>query len=220
MKHVQALLSTTSMLAVFTLAPGNALASKDYPTVVQSFWHMKKRLPVPGSKGCMLCHKDEAGNKGTVVQPFGITIHQKYGVGGGNPSALRRALGLVQTQLTNSDKDPVIDYMEIVVDGTSPNDPHDYVEPPPSQPVSEGGQGGEAGAAGASGAGGDGTSVTEEPLPPARTPPPLEDLPPPFTHGCALGTKTGHTAPGLAALFALGASLSARAERRRRRRKS
>jgi len=218
MKNAHPWIWTAGLLLVLGGAPREALASKDYPAVVQGFWKLKKPLPVPG-KGCMLCHKDDAGNKGTVIQPFGITIHQRYGVTGGNPSSLRRALGLVQTQLTNSDKDPVIDYTELVVDGTNPNDPHDYVAPPPPPPpVPEGGQGGEAGAAGASGAGGDGTSIIEGPLPPPP-PPPLEDLPPPFTHGCALGKPTGHAVPAPVALFALGAALSARAGRRRRRKR-
>jgi len=44
-----------------------------------------------------------------------------------------------------------------------------------------------------------------------------EDLPPPYTHGCSLGTNSGDALPALVGLFGLGASLSARATRRRRR---
>jgi len=218
MKNAHALLSAASLLAVLTVAPREAHASKDYPDVVKSFWHLKKPPKVPGTKGCMLCHKDDAGNKGTVIQPFGITVRQKFGATGANAASLRRALGLVQTQLSNSDKDPVNDYTELVVDGTNPNDPHDYVEPPPPTPPPDGGQGGEGGTAGASGAGGDGTSIIEGPLPPpVPPPPPVEDLPPPYTHGCSLGTNPGDALPALVGLFGLGASLSARATRRRRR---
>jgi len=224
MKNAQALLSMAGLLAAFSVAPREAHASKEYPALVQSYWNLKRPYKVAGTKGCMLCHKDDAGNKGTVVQPFGVTVHQRFGAQGANQGSLVRALGQVQSQRSNSDKDPVDDYTEIVVDGTNPNDPHDYVEPVVTQPVEpppEGGQGGEGGAAGASGTGGVsgeiGTSVIEGPLPPA--PPPLEDLPPPYTHGCALGaqsSKSSTAEPALIALLGLGV-LSARAARRRRR---
>jgi hypothetical protein len=176
-----------------------ASASDTYPAAVQKYWGMGTRpLPVPG-KGCQLCHKDDIGGKGKATQPFGITLHQKFHVAGANVGSLRTGLAQVQSQKTNSDKDPVVDYTEIVVDGTNPNDSRDYVEPPPPVKPSEGGQGGEAGNAGASGEGGE-AMIISGPIPP---PPSPDDLPPPFTHGCALEREAGGVGPVLMGLLGL-----------------
>jgi hypothetical protein len=211
MKNRTVLLWTGSVLVGLALWPREAHASKDYPTVIEDYWKMgRKPLPVPGTKGCLLCHTNEVGGKGTATQPFGLTLHQKLGVSGASAGSLRRALALVQTGHTNSDKDPVLDYTEIVVDGTNPNDPRSYVQPPPPPPPPEGGQGGEGNGGGASGGGGESPSVIVG----STSPPPFEELPPPFTHGCAVAARSGTSVPTLLALLWM---LSARAARRRRR---
>src|SRR4051794_18907593 len=111
MNKAHALAGGGVVLLTLALRAPEARASTDFPVVVQTYWNMRgKPLPVPGTKGCMLCHKDEIGGIGTATQPFGVTLHKKFKVNGGDAASLRRGLAAVQTQRTNSDRDLVIDY--------------------------------------------------------------------------------------------------------------
>jgi len=192
---------------VLVLAPRSALASKDYPQALQNILRMTRPIPAPGTKGCMLCHKDEVGGTGTATRPFGITLKKKAGVVGGSTSSLQAGLIYVYSHMTNSDGDPVSDYIELVVDGTDPNDGTKYAKPAP--PEADGGQGGSSGG---EGEGGQPSSGAFHPPPPL----PSGDLPPPYTHGCSIEPAKSPKGPARAVLWvgALGV-LACRARRRR-----
>jgi hypothetical protein len=203
-----------ALLLALVISPRVAEASKNYPEALQSYWRMGKRpIPAPGTKGCMLCHKDDAGGNGTATRPFGATLKKKAGVVGGNTSSLQNGLYYLWSHDTNSDGDPVSDYVEVVVDGTDPNDGRKYKDPTP--PAPEGGQGGAF-----SGEGGEGGQPPTGAFQPPPPPPPPSTLAPPYTHGCALG-PTGNARSELHALSwagALGLTAYSRASRARRRR--
>lgn len=183
---------------------GRANASSDYPSVIEQKWGLKQ-LPVRG-QGCMLCHHDDVGGVGTATQLFGVTV-RRLGAQKANAPSLRTALDGVRTRMTNSDGDPVSDYVEIAVDGTNPNDPKSFVAPLPV--TSAGGQGGESSAGDAGGA------ASEPVTQPSSEPLPTTELPPPYTHGCALGAARG--APH-AWLTLLAVAVGLRWVRRRRQR--
>ena len=201
------------LLVSLVLAPRAAQASKDYPAALQNYFRMGGRpIPAPGTKGCRLCHKDEVGGNGTATRPFGLTLKKNAGVVGGNPTSLQKGLYYVATQMTNSDGDPVSDYVEIVVDGTDPNDATKYTRP--ASPASEGGQGGDS-----STHPGEGGQASGDAFQPPPLPPPPGDLAPPYVHGCALGSS--RAAPGMTeALLAAGALAWAASGVRRKRRRA
>ncbi len=189
-------------IVAMTLTSSTAWASKNYPQVVESFWDVRT-LPVKSGKGCLLCHKSEAGGKNTTTKPFGVTLKNKGGTIGASPGSLQRGLEYVRLRGTNSDGDPVADYQEIVVDGTDPNDKNDYVPPPPPPPPPEGGQGGEgssSGEAGSTGEGGTtGVTVSQTDYPPLSP----SELPPPYVHGCTVSEPASGSPGELITLLAI-----------------
>lgn len=196
------------VLAVgLVVTPRAALASDEFITVLEQKWHIK-RLPVAG-KGCRLCHTSDSGGRGTATQPFGSTLFKQAGVKGGDTASLAKGVDYVVKNHTNSDRDPVPDYEEIVRDFTNPNDARDFKVPPEPDAGT-----GEGGAAGVTGAGGDGAV----PAPPDYyAPPPAGDLPPPFYHGCTLGQPVRRT-PHVSALLVIALAALRRVERARSRR--
>jgi hypothetical protein len=148
----------------------------------------------------------DPGVSANVQRPFGVTV-KKFGAKKADTGSLQRALNSVRAQGSNSDGDPVSDYLELAIDGTNPNDATSFVVPMP-----EGGAGGEGGAAGAAGAGGD-MAVGGSYVPPGGF-----SGPPPYEHGCSLVARADASPTGariLLVLFAFVARFACRALRAR-----
>ncbi len=99
-----------------------ALASGGYPTQLIA--------DVGGSAtppDCDVCHSTKGGG-GNPTQAFGIAMVNK-GLSGGSANAkLKTAIEALKTDMTDSDKDGVIDYDEIK-NGTNPNKSDTTTEP-------------------------------------------------------------------------------------------
>lgn len=211
----------TALLAATWLTPASALASKNYPGVVISYWRVTapSKLPVPGD-GCLLCHKTNDGGNGTIDKPFGKTM-QSHGLKGAQTNTLYTALAYVAnhsaaTPIVDSDHDAVPDYTEVAIDHTNPNDPKSFVRPPPVEIPPVGGAAGESGAGGAglqTAEGGAG-AVDHPTNGPVFLPPAAGELPPPFAHGCALARHRDTDAGAFGWLGVL-ALVGRRARRRR-----
>lgn len=199
--------------AAFGLS-GSARASETFPAYIETIWKVSS-LPVAGM-GCKLCHANDDGGLGTVVQPFGKTM-QAHGVVATDTSSLYNALVYVGQHsvvdpIVDSDGDGVPDYTEVAVDHTNPNDAHDF-KAPPVEVTQNGGAGGDSG----DGSVDDGGQASSEPvLPPVFAPPSAADLPPPFTHGCAMVPARSRNEAALTALFAMLVSIRIGGRRRTR----
>lgn len=187
---------------------GTASASSTYPDIVKKTWNITGNLAGASAMGCTLCHQNDDGGFGTATRPFGKTMLSQHAIGA-TPDSLPGALNRDRSLALDSDGDKVSDYQELALDHTNPNDPKSFKLPPPPAPdAGGGGQGGDSGTDG--GQGGQTALVS----PPPYSAPPLEDLPPPFEHGCALAPAPA--CGGFAASLAL--ALAAFARRRSRQR--
>ena len=101
-----------------------AVASIEYPTLVKSYWGVKK-LPVTGGDGCPLCHTTDPGMLGTANQRFALTL-KGFGLQSLNDNALKAALDKNKSMMSDSDGDGYSDYEELVVYGTNPDDANDH----------------------------------------------------------------------------------------------
>ena len=187
---------------------GTASASSTYPDIVKKTWNISGNLAGASAQGCTLCHQNDEGGFGTATRPFGKTMLSQHAIGA-TPDSLPGALNRDRALALDSDGDKVSDYQELAIDRTNPNDPKSFkLLPPPPPDAGSGGQGGDSGTDGGQG------GQTDLGLPPPYSAPPLEDLPPPFEHGCALAPAP--TCGGFAASLAL--ALAAFARRRSRQR--
>ena len=82
--------------AASVCAPGVALASPDYPGVIQD--HLTMPCPPP----CTLCHSSSSGGVGTVSKPFGKTLKDGYGL-------TRRDADLLRSKLDEMEQPVVVD---------------------------------------------------------------------------------------------------------------
>lgn len=94
---------------------GAAQASGNYPTEVEA------ALAMPCVPTCMLCHADNAGGVGTVVQPFGEAMMARGLTGGGDVAALTAALDAMDAEGVDSDGDGQAD-VDALAEGLNPND--------------------------------------------------------------------------------------------------
>jgi len=211
--------AVSSLVFVAALAMSDGVrASEIFPANIKAYWQLPQNssFPVPGQKGCQLCHRDDQGGTNTVTQPFGKTM-QAQGLQPGDVASLYAALGYITKHsvppaVVDSDRDGVSDFNELYYDHTNPNDPKSFVDHTPMQQPSNGGEGGES--SGFEGGAGGQTSAQQPPPPaPAFVPPSAADLPPPFVHGCTLSARTSRHATGLLAFFAAAALLRRRARR-------
>jgi hypothetical protein len=97
--------------------PGTALASPTYPGVIQTFLKQNgyPNAPLPP---CTICHRDMNGQKGTVIRPFGVYLHEQQGLVAGEDDTLRHLLGKLDGH--NTDGDPFTDIQELGM-GWDPN---------------------------------------------------------------------------------------------------
>jgi hypothetical protein len=117
------------LLALLLTLSGVARATKTYPEVVQTEWEL---AAIPQ---CTLCHLTNEGQENTVRHPFGLSVLDHNGTGGGNKGSIRAALKAMLADETDSDADGVTDYDELR-GGGDPN-VFDYREggaaaPPPA----------------------------------------------------------------------------------------
>jgi hypothetical protein len=91
-------------------------ASQSFPTELASAAGM------PCTPACTVCHRDNEGGSGTVVQPFGIAMFLRGGVQSAKPETVAPAFERIRAELEagDSDKDQVSDLRELVA-GTDPN---------------------------------------------------------------------------------------------------
>jgi len=173
------------LLALSALAP-EAQASLAFPQTIRDEWGVSD-LGVRGA-GCLLCHTTEAGGALTVQRPFGRTVRDEYEVPGANTGALRSALRRMRDGESDSDRDDIADYDELVL-GTDVNVP-DAI----------------SGDGGSGGTGEGGAAPNEEPSP-LSTVPPLQT-------GCSLSRARRFEWTAIAGVFAV--LVAVRRARRRR----
>lgn len=177
--HAHPVVCALAVAAASLSLARNAAASSDFPSIVAKQWNISGRLAGASAQGCTLCHKNDDGGFGTVNRAFGVTMHTRLHVVGGEPDTLRSALDNDKSHALDSDGDEISDWQELAVDHTNPNDPKDFKLPPPPPP--DAGSAGEGGQSSVGNGGGQGSSSE----PPPYRPTPAGDLPPPFEHGCA-----------------------------------
>ena len=109
-----AFLPLTLGLAVTSVA-GPAFASSTYPGEIQN------KLGIQSPPLCTICHKDLNGGSGTVIQAFGQTMINTYGLTGGSATdLLDDALDKSAADKKDSDGDGQTDVDELKA-GTNPS---------------------------------------------------------------------------------------------------
>lgn len=116
-------------IVLISLVAAPALASTQYPTVIQT----KYSLATPPAQSCSLCHTNGITGTGTVNTPIGKALRMR-GLVSNDDASLIAALNQLATDAVDSDGDGTTDVAELMA-GTNPN-------------VSEGGTGGGAGGGG------------------------------------------------------------------------
>jgi hypothetical protein len=111
----RAALLVSLALAVLSFAP-RAMASDPFVDTII----MQLKLPEAQAPTCTLCHRTLIGGTGTVIKPFGVTVHVKYGVQMQDVQGLRSALTQMQANNDDSDHDGIGDIAELL-QGTDPN---------------------------------------------------------------------------------------------------
>lgn len=96
-------------------------ASEIYPATLQSWFSLDQE------PACTLCHRDNDGEKDTVVRPFGRALMNAGATGSNNLAALESALQTLIDERTDSDGDGRADVQELAMGG-DPNQARD--EPP------------------------------------------------------------------------------------------
>jgi hypothetical protein len=102
--------------ALLLLGPASARASETFPPVIRS------ELGLASEPQCILCHRDNDGGFGTVIQPFGRSMVSR-GLDPVVPDALgtlRRALQALEAEGIDSDGDGTPDIAELRA-GQDPN---------------------------------------------------------------------------------------------------
>ena len=105
-------LATYGVAAVLALYGQISHAHSTFPTLIQS------KLNMPCTPACTICHKDNLGGFGTVVEPFGKAM-QANGLSFIEAS-LSPALDRLEQADTDSDGDGIGDIVELRA-GQSPN---------------------------------------------------------------------------------------------------
>jgi len=102
--------------------PAVATASPTFPAQIQS------HLDMPCTPPCTLCHRDEHGGFGTVIQRFGLAMQglQDVGIKGKHPELIGPALDALEQNGTDSDGDDRPDVEELR-EGSNPNQAGDGV---------------------------------------------------------------------------------------------
>lgn len=91
-----------------------ARASGGYPAEIQSY------LGLSCAPQCTICHEDNGGGNGTVVQPFGAAMMDRGLTGGSQYDLLHAALDAVATDGVDSDGDGLTD-TDALGEGIDPN---------------------------------------------------------------------------------------------------
>jgi hypothetical protein len=116
--RVRSLPVVVALSALGSVVPGAALASPEYPGVVQ------EHLDMPCAPECTLCHKTSLGGVGTLNAGFGKTAFDQ-GLDQKSSDLLRRTLDLIEAMgsdpLADGDADAVNDVVELR-QGRSPNE--------------------------------------------------------------------------------------------------
>lgn len=94
-----------------------ASASVAYPALVERHFDIDA-LPAP-PPSCTLCHSSDQGGNDTVVRPFGRAL-LNLGAEGNDASSLESALGQLERESIDSDRDGVSDVDELRT-GDDPN---------------------------------------------------------------------------------------------------
>lgn len=93
-------------LAVLVAAPA-AVASRGYPPEI------RRVTGACATPVCTVCHTSSTGGTGTAQQPFAITMKGEGLTGGGNLTALGKALAAIEATPRDSDGDGVDDLTEL-----------------------------------------------------------------------------------------------------------
>jgi hypothetical protein len=106
------------LLALLTAFAGEALATPDYPLVIDLTFMTS--CPNPNTR-CVICHTSARGGQATAVRPFAQTL-QDYGLNRGrDPALLQRALAQLPPT-TDSDDDDASDIEELMTCGNPSGD--------------------------------------------------------------------------------------------------
>ncbi len=92
-----------------TTAPALTRASPNYPALIQ------QQLGLNYAPPCTICHRDDNGGSGTVVQPFGRAL-MSFGLVAENPASLTAALEAAAAENLDSGGDGLPDIDELEAD--------------------------------------------------------------------------------------------------------
>lgn len=100
----------TLAIAVFWSASG--YASPTYPGLIKDDIKALTGLDMPCTPPCTLCHRDLQGGRGTVSQPFGLSM-MANGLTYADPPSLASALAALRAKAIDSDGDGAVDVDEL-----------------------------------------------------------------------------------------------------------
>ena len=103
----------TLILALFLAAPTAALATPTFPEVI------RQTLNASTAPACSVCHAGGETGRGTVTTPFGQAMMAR-GLSAGDETSLRAALGSMETDKVDSNKNGILDVDELRA-GRNPN---------------------------------------------------------------------------------------------------
>lgn len=112
-------------LAITFLLAGAPVAHASLPFPSEIADHLGGDTPVPP---CTICHSNDLGGLGTVVQPFGVKMMER-GLVAQNVASLRLALDALEAEGSDVDGDGVPDIQELR-NGTNPNPEGGLGDPP------------------------------------------------------------------------------------------
>jgi len=109
-------LFSTSVALLVTAAPAVAAASPIFPDAIKADLSLTYDL---GTTHCIICHANNNGGMGTVVQPFGLNM-KGANLAEENTDSLKKALDALEAAHTDSDCNGVPD-IEQLKGGQDPN---------------------------------------------------------------------------------------------------
>lgn len=103
---------TIRLVCFSILLSGSAAASPSFPPAIQE-WLQANGYPDAPQPLCTICHRDMAGNLGTVIKPFGKFLHEERGLQAAQVDTLKGLLDELKFTGHDTDGDGFSDIDEL-----------------------------------------------------------------------------------------------------------